>query len=129
MGVEGGLKMSLTDAEKAARMKRIFELTTSYRDDLVERLRAEPEYAVGYLNAALEEGHGAFPIALKDVMDARFGMTGLAEQAELNREALYRALSEEGNPRLTTLEKILGALGLHLAVAAPSADRPHPKAD
>jgi probable addiction module antidote protein len=98
-------------------------ITTSYRDDLIEDLRAEPEYAIGYLNAALEEGHGAFLVALKDVVDARLGMTGLSEQAELNREALYRALSEEGNPRLTTLERILAALGLHLAVAADPADR------
>jgi len=107
----------------------IRKITTSYRDDLIEDLRSDPGYAIGYLNAALEEGHGAFLVALKDVVDARFGMSGLAEQAELNREALYRALSEEGNPRLTTLEKILAALGLHLAVAAPSTDRPHPKAE
>jgi probable addiction module antidote protein len=109
-------------------MTRSFPVTTSYRDDLVKRLRAEPEYAVGYLNAALEEGHEAFLVALKDVVDARLGMTGLSEQAELSREALYRALSEEGNPRLTTLERILAALGLHLAVVSDSSDKPHPRA-
>jgi probable addiction module antidote protein len=109
-------------------MTRSHPPTTSYRDDLLEDLRAEPEYAVGYLNAALEEGHEAFLVALKDVVDARLGMTGLSEQAELSREALYRALSEEGNPRLTTLERILAALGLHLAVVSDSSDKPRPRA-
>ena len=107
-------------------MTRNHPPTTGYRDDLLDDLRAEPDYAIGYLNAALAEGHEAFLVALKDVVDARLGMTGLSEQAELNREALYRALSEEGNPRLTTLERILAALGLHLAVVSAPANRPHP---
>jgi probable addiction module antidote protein len=109
-------------------MKNDHPPTVSYRESLIERLRAKPDYAIGYLNAAIEEGHEVFLVALKDVVDARFGMTGLAEQAELNREALYRALSEDGNPRLTTLEKILAALGLHLAVVSPPADKADPKA-
>jgi probable addiction module antidote protein len=109
-------------------MKRDHPPTVSYREGLLDRIRAKPDYAIGYLNAAFEEGHEVFLVALKDVVDARFGMTGLAEQAELNREALYRALSEDGNPRLTTLERVLSALGLHLAVASSSTDRPHPKA-
>lgn len=106
----------------------IRKITASYRDDLIEELRTEPENAVGYLNAALEEGHEAFLVALRDVVDARIGMSGLADRADLNREALYRALSEEGNPRLITLEKVLGALGLQLAVAWPVTDHSRPKA-
>ena len=34
----------------------------------------------------------------------------------LNRENLYRVLSEQGNPELKSLEKLLKALGLRLAV-------------
>jgi probable addiction module antidote protein len=109
-------------------MKREHPATVSYRDDLIERLRSRPGYSIGYLNAALEEGHDVFLVALKDVIDARFGMTGLADKTELNREALYRALSTNGNPRLITLEKVLGALGLHLAVAAPAKARRRKKA-
>jgi probable addiction module antidote protein len=35
-----------------------------------------------------------------------------------DREALYRALVESGNPTLDTLMRVLNALGVRLAVAA-----------
>jgi probable addiction module antidote protein len=44
------------------------------------------------------------------------GMTELARRTGLNRETLYRTLSETGNPRLDTLAAILDAFGLRLAV-------------
>jgi DNA-binding phage protein len=47
------------------------ELSVSYREDLLERLR-DPEYAAGYLNAALEENDEAtFQLALQDVAEAQ----------------------------------------------------------
>jgi DNA-binding phage protein len=39
-----------------------------------------------------------------------------SEEADLNRENLYRALSKKGNPTFTTFNKILEALGLQLTV-------------
>ena len=42
-------------------------------------------------------------------------MSVVAEDAGLNRESLYRALSEEGNPRLDTYDSVLDALGLDYA--------------
>ena len=43
------------------------------------------------------------------------GMTRMAEDAELSRTALYRALSAEGRPELSTIFKVMQALGLRLA--------------
>jgi transcriptional regulator with XRE-family HTH domain len=43
-------------------------------------------------------------------------MAKVAEEAGIAREALYRSLSEEGNPRLETLTGILKALGLRIIV-------------
>jgi probable addiction module antidote protein len=43
-------------------------------------------------------------------------MTKIARHTGLNRENLYRVLSEQGNPELNSLEKLLKALGLRLAV-------------
>lgn len=43
-------------------------------------------------------------------------MTQLAASAALNRKSLYRMLSEHGSPRLKTVEKVLNAAGLRLAV-------------
>ena len=78
----------------------------------------DPEAAALYLEECLQDGNMAlFTAALKHVAEARGGVGSLSKQTRLNREALYRTLSEEGNPRLDTLAKILDALGLRLGVA------------
>ena len=43
------------------------------------------------------------------------GMTKMAEDANLSRTALYRALSDQGRPELATIFKVMQALGLRLA--------------
>jgi len=90
-----------------------------YETMLVERL-CDSEYAVDYLNAILAEGigdTGAFLAGLRRVAKARgIGLTRLSEDAGLGRQALYRSLSTDGNPELTTLTRVLSELGLRLAV-------------
>lgn len=51
--------------------------------------------------------------ALGVVARAR-GMTQVAKDAGVTREALYRALSQEGDPKLSTLLGVLKALGMSL---------------
>lgn len=88
----------------------------SYQAELIESLR-DPREAVEYLNAALEEDDPElFLLALRNVADAQGGMAQLAEKTKLNRESLYKMLSERGNPELRSLEALLHALGLRLAV-------------
>ena len=48
-------------------------------------------------------------------------MAKLAEATDLDREHLYRMLSENGNPALRSLEALLDALGFRLAVALKGA--------
>ena len=91
-----------------------------FREDMILHLRTDPKYAHGFLSACLEEGHGAFQEGLRMVIDAFGGMTKVARKTALNREALYRALSRRGNPRLENVEKVLGVLGMGLSVV----DRP-----
>jgi probable addiction module antidote protein len=43
-------------------------------------------------------------------------MTKVAKDAGIQRESLYRALSDHGNPTLDTLTGVLSALGLKLSV-------------
>jgi probable addiction module antidote protein len=86
-------------------------LTRDYKDGLLERLK-EPEYAAGYLSECALEGHEAFLLALRDVAEALGGIGHLAEASELNRESLYGMLSENGNPKLSSLFAVLDALGL-----------------
>lgn len=97
--------------------------TKSYQAALLESLK-DSEEAAAYLNAALEddseEAEELFLLALRNVAEAR-GLARLAEEAELNRESLYRMLSPKGNPRLSTLGALLDALGLRLAVEVKAA--------
>ena len=44
------------------------------------------------------------------------GMTQTARQAGVTREALYRSLSENGDPRLSTLVGVMKALGMRVKV-------------
>ena len=69
-----------------------------------------------YLEAAME-GNDPKHIAsaLGDVARSK-GMTEVANKAGLGRQALYSALSENGNPTLETLTSVLSALGLQLTV-------------
>jgi probable addiction module antidote protein len=49
------------------------------------------------------------------------GMTAIARKAGLGRQALYNALSKDGNPTLETLTSVLTALGLELTVQKKAA--------
>jgi len=92
----------------------------SYQEDLIESLK-DPCEAAAYLNAAIEEGDRAvFLLALRNVAEARGGMTALAEKANLGRESLYKMLSKKGNPEIKSLYKLLHAMGLRLAIEAES---------
>jgi probable addiction module antidote protein len=87
----------------------------SYKSDLLDRLKS-PRYCAAYLSAALADSSEAFLVALRDVAEAQRGLTQLASAAKVNRENLYRMLSEDGNPRLSSLSAIMEALGLRLSV-------------
>lgn len=72
---------------------------------------------LAYLNAALEDGEPAVLLeALRNVAQARGGMSALAKAAGVSRESLYRTLSRRGNPKIETLIGLLRALGLKLTI-------------
>ena len=88
----------------------------AYRPDLIESLRNAGE-AEEYLNAALEEEDPElFLLALRNVAEAQGGVAQLAEKTKLNRESLYKMLSERGNPEFRSLDALLHALGFRLVV-------------
>ena len=83
--------------------------------DPARRLKTEEDIFY-YLEAAME-GNDPKHItrALGDVARSK-GMTETAKKTGLGRQALYNALSENGNPTLETLMAVLAALGLELTV-------------
>ena len=61
-------------------------------------------------------------LALRNVAKARGGVAALARETGMNRVALSRALSQDGNPELRNLTKILEASGLEFMIV-PKAKR------
>ncbi len=87
-----------------------------YKEHLLQQLQDRKE-AAAYLNAALQdEDPHVFLLALRDIAEAQGGMSWLAEEADLNRESLYRTLSLRGNPRFFNLLSVLSAIGLELSI-------------
>jgi probable addiction module antidote protein len=85
------------------------------RWDTAEHLDT-PEAIAAYLEAVMEDGDPAlFTHALGQIARAR-GMTQIAKDAGVTREALYKALNSDGDPRASTLFGVIRALGLHLSV-------------
>lgn len=77
-----------------------------------------PEAQREFLADAIESGDANYIAkALGHVARAR-GMTSIAKEAGVTREALYKALSDKGDPKLSTLMGVLRALGVTLTTKA-----------
>lgn len=86
--------------------------------DLAEYLKTDEDIAT-YLTLVLEEGDCAeLTHALGIVARAR-GMTEVARESGLTREALYKALRSNSQPRFETIARVCSALGVKL-VAQPA---------
>ncbi len=95
----------------------------SYEDSVVELFQQDPEVAIELLNSILADGEpGELLIALRQMAKAFGGVTAIAEKANLNPTQLYRTLSEEGNPSLSSLTAILKVMALRLAVEKDMVD-------
>lgn len=97
-------------------------MTPEYRlkdfdEILFEDLR-DPEAAALYLQDAWEDSVEEFLVALRKYVQANGGMARCAEKAHLTREALYRMLSDKGNPELRSVRAVLQATGLRLSVGS-----------
>ena len=93
--------------------------TKDYKPQLLKRLK-NTEYCVAYLSEVLEnESQEAFLIALRNVIDARDeSITNLAERIGITRQGLYKLLSAEGNPRLSTLNELLKTIGMKIQISS-----------
>ncbi|TAM38414.1 MAG: putative addiction module antidote protein [Burkholderiaceae bacterium] len=87
--------------------------------DAAEYLDSEAAMAQ-YLTAMMEDGDPALlAAALGDIARAR-GMSEIAKASGLTREALYKALRPDAQPRFDTIRRVCAALGVRL-VAQPVA--------
>ncbi len=97
-------------------MKR--KASISHDEAIVRELKENPDFAEGYLKAALEDAGEpkVLLLALRHLAEAKGGIAKVAKKAGIERESLYRALSPTGNPRLSTLVAVTKAIGLNLTV-------------
>ena len=89
--------------------------------DAADYLQSDEDCAL-YLQACIEEAPddaALFAKALGDIARAR-GMMQLARDTGITREGLYKALGDQGNPSLSTVLKVLRALGMRLHIDARS---------
>jgi probable addiction module antidote protein len=94
-------------------------MKTAVKWDTAEFLTSD-EDIVAYLNAALEDGDQALVTAALGNIARAKGMTQLAKDTGITRDGLYKALSPDGNPSFSTVQKVVKALGLKLDVAIPA---------
>jgi probable addiction module antidote protein len=99
---------------------KLLKQTKDYHDELIQALH-DPKESSAYLQVAMDEYQEdgdteALLIALRNVAEARGGITQLAKRTHLNRQSLYKTLSETGNPTLDTFGLILKGLGFHLSI-------------
>ncbi len=87
--------------------------TKSYQSELMKQLK-DPSEAVEYLNACYEDSEEVFLAGLRNVVEARGGVRAISKLSDLNRENLYRVLSERGNPKFYSLTSILDAIGISI---------------
>lgn len=106
--------------EKTGEQKRIALALTlpKYDDFIVERYRKNPEYALERVQDEFQEYVETEDIryllsTLREVAEAR-GWSALSRETGLSRSVLYGSLSGERDPQISTVMKILKALGVQV---------------
>ncbi len=87
--------------------------TTAFEPDKYFRTPAAQAHLLTEAMASGNAGHIAEAVG---IVARQHGIADLAKQTGLNRQGLYAAFSQDGNPTLSTVLKVLEALNLVLTV-------------
>jgi probable addiction module antidote protein len=79
---------------------------------LAERYLASKEAQADLLNDAFATGDAGYIANALGVVARAQGMSEVAKTAGITREALYKSLSDAGDPKLTTVLGVMRALGM-----------------
>ena len=93
----------------------------TWHEYLIERLAADREKMVSYLDVALEEYQEDgdtpfFLLGLQHVIEARGGVSEVAKKINIAPQDLLDVLSSEEAPRVDMLNTILRGLGCRLSI-------------
>ena len=87
-------------------------------------LLTDDDSQIELLRDAFSSGHTSYIAnAIGTVARAR-NVAELARETGLTRAGLYKAFSTDGDPRLSTLLGVLGALGFRLSIENAGSERP-----
>jgi len=64
------------------------------------------------LSQSVFEEPAVFRLVLKDLIEATGGVGALSEKSGLSRVAIYEMISEKGNPRFSSISKVVRAFNL-----------------
>jgi probable addiction module antidote protein len=82
-----------------------------------------PGAIAAYLNDAIEHGDAEELIAALGTVARAKGMSSIARDTGLGRESLYKALGGSSKPEFATINRVIAALGLRMAVEPVSRAR------
>lgn len=80
---------------------------------MAEELKSDEDIAI-YLSAVLEENDSSELTHALGVIARARGMSSVAKASGLTREALYKALRPNSQPRFDTIARVCSALGVKL---------------
>jgi probable addiction module antidote protein len=83
--------------------------------DIAEHLETDEDIR-NFLIEVASDGDESDLIHALNIAARAKGMTTVAENAGVTRTSLYKSLSEGGNPKFTTINKIVSSFGCKLAV-------------
>jgi DNA-binding phage protein len=87
---------------------------------VIDRIRRDPEFAVGLLDEAVSLFLNGEPdvarLVLRDLVNGTIGFEGLAVATSKPSKSLHRMLSAKGNPTMDNLTLIFGVLRRELGV-------------
>ena len=98
-------------------MTKQIKVTDLPEFDMADYLKT-PEDIAQYITIVLEDNDPSeLAVALGHIAKAQ-GMTQIAQAAGLTREALYKALRPNAQPRFDTIARVCQALGVRLVAQA-----------
>ncbi len=92
----------------------------SYKEHINEIFK-NPEETSAYLESCLEEAietreFGIFFLAVRHVVEARGGFSSISEKMDVDRESLYKSLTEESEPLFSTIMLALNTCGFEIGI-------------
>jgi probable addiction module antidote protein len=93
----------------------------NYDDWVAAVFKDNKKQANHFLEMALKDfsKDGDLPsllLALRQVAKAQGGIAKLSEKTKYNRESIYKILSKDGNPTISTFYEIVNALGYEFSL-------------